>query len=162
MLEEGQKTYQELDLLHKQGVENIDPTTLSGAIRGRRNINNQLDTIFKDAKKSILISTTKEGFFRKADILKSLSKKLKNVEVKIIVPESQEVKDFAKDLKDVKIKFSNGFDSRFALVDGAELLFMVMDDSKVHESYDMGVWVKSPFFVKALENLFEINWRSLK
>ena len=155
-------TYKELELLHKQGIENIDPASLSGAIKGRKNINDQLDTLFRNAKKSILISTTKEGFMRKAEILKSLSKKLKNVNVKVIVPKSEEVKEFAKDLKNVNVKYSNGFDSRFALVDSCELLFMVMDDSKVHESYDTGIWVKSPYFVNSLENLFNLNWRSLK
>ena len=155
-------TYRELDLLHKQGIENIDPASMSGAIKGRRNINDQLDVLFKNAKKSILISTTKEGFLRKADILKSLTKKLKNVKVKIIVPESYEVKEFAKDLKNVSIRYSNEFNSRFCLVDGNDLLFMLMDDSKVHESYDTGIWVKSPYFVKSLENLFEMNWKNLK
>jgi len=158
----GSNTYKELNLLHKSGIENIDPSALSGAIKGRKNINDQLDTLFKNAKESIFISTTKEGFLRKADIIKSLSKKLKNVEVKIIAPKSEEVKEFAKDLKNVSIKYSNGFDSRFCLVDSKELLFMIMDDSKVHESYDSGIWVKSPYFVSALKNLFEINWKSLK
>ena len=156
------KTYQELELLHKQGIENIDPSTLSGAIKGRRNINDQLETLFRSAKEIILINTTEEGFLRKTDIIKSLSKKLKNVKVKIITSESDDVKELAKSLKNVSVKFSKDFNSRFALVDGKELLFMVMDDTKVHESYDMGVWVKSPYFVKSLENLFEINWRNLK
>lgn len=155
-------TFKELDLLHKQGIENIDPNTLSGAIKGRKNINNQLETLFKNAKENILINTTKEGFLRKADIIKSLSKKLKNVKVRIIVPKSEEVKEFAKGLKNVSIKYSKGFDSRFCLIDGKELLFMIMDDSKVHESYDTGIWVKSPYFVNALENLFDMNWKSLK
>ncbi len=156
------KTYQEVELLHSQGIENIDPNSLSGAIKGRKNINDQLESLFRNSKENILISTTADGFLRKGDILKSLSRKLKNIKIKIIVPESKEVKEFAKDLKNVKIKYSNKFNSRFALVDGNDLLFMVMDDKEVHESYDLGVWVKSPYFVKSLENLFEINWKSLK
>jgi HTH-type transcriptional regulator, sugar sensing transcriptional regulator len=155
-------TYKELELLHNQGIENIDPASLSGAIKGRRNINDQLETLFRNAKENILISTTKDGFLRKADIIKSLGKKLKDIKIKIIVPEDEKVKEFAKELKNVNIKYSNSFNSRFCLVDGKELLFMIMDDTKVHESYDTGVWVKSPYFVKSLENLFEINWKSLK
>jgi sugar-specific transcriptional regulator TrmB len=155
-------TYKELELLHNQGIENIDPASLSGAIKGRRNINDQIETLFRNAKENILISTTKEGFFRKADILKSLNKKLKDIKVKIIVPDNKEVKEFAKDIKNASIKYCNEFNSRFVLVDGKELLFMTMDDSKVHESYDTGIWVKSPYFVRSMGNLFEINWKNLK
>ena len=48
------ETYKELDLLHKNGIEHIDPADLSGAVKGRTNINNQLDAILKKAKKSII------------------------------------------------------------------------------------------------------------
>ena len=155
-------TYKELELLHKTGIENVDPASLSGAIKGRRNINNEIETLFRSAKESIFISTTKDGFLRKAEILKGLSRKLKDVNIKIIVPEDEKVKEYAKELKNAEIKFSNNFNSRFCLIDGSELLFMIQDDSKVHESYDTGIWVKSPYFVKSLENLFEINWKNLK
>jgi len=154
-------TYRELELLHTQGIENVDPTSFSGAIKGRRNINDQIDTLFRNAKESILISTTADGFMRKAEMLKPLMKKLKDIKVKIMVPNNDKVKEFAKDLKNVSIKYNGKIDSRFVLVDGKELLFMIMDDSKVHESYDTGIWVKSPYFVKSLENLFETNWKGL-
>ena len=94
-------------------------------------------------------------------MLKPLMKKLKDIKVKIMVPNNDKVKEFAKDLKNVSIKYNGKIDSRFVLVDGKELLFMIMDDSKVHESYDTGIWVKSPYFVKSLENLFETNWKGL-
>ena len=155
-------TYKELELLHKTGIENVDPTSLSGAIKGRRNINDQIETLFRNAKEKIMISTTKDGFLRKAEIIKSLSKKLKDINVKIIVPEDEKVKEYAKELKNVEIRFSNSINSRFCLVDGKDLLFMIQEDTKVHEAYDTGIWVKSPYFVKSLEILFEMNWRNLK
>jgi hypothetical protein len=39
---------------------------------------------------------------------------------------------------------------------------MVMDDSKVHESYDTGIWVNTPYFASAIEGLFELSWKNLK
>ena len=42
---------------------------------------------------------------------------------------------------------------RFISVDNKELLFMVSDDS-VNPAYDSGIWVKSPFFTNALQNMF--------
>ena len=52
--------------------------------------------------------------------------------------------------------------ARFCVVDGKELLFMVMDDEEVHPTYDIGVWVNSPFFATALDGLFESSWKQLK
>ncbi|MBS3156326.1 TrmB family transcriptional regulator, partial [Candidatus Woesearchaeota archaeon] len=40
----------ELDLLHKQGIEFIEPTDLSGAIRGRHNIYAHMESLIKNAE----------------------------------------------------------------------------------------------------------------
>ena len=45
----------ELDFLHKQGIEFIEPSDLSGAIRGRHNIYSHLETMVKGAEKNITI-----------------------------------------------------------------------------------------------------------
>jgi hypothetical protein len=52
--------------------------------------------------------------------------------------------------------------ARFCIVDGKELIFMVLDDSEVHPTYDVGIWVNTPFFAKALEELFELAWKIMK
>jgi hypothetical protein len=59
------------------------------------------------------------------------------------------------EIAEIKHTERNG---RFAIVDGKELLFMVLDDSGVHPTYDVGIWVNTPFFANALQNLFEIAW----
>src|SRR3989344_5629349 len=48
----------ELETLHTQGINLIDPTDLSGCLRGRHNLYNHLDMLIKDAKKSVNILTT--------------------------------------------------------------------------------------------------------
>jgi hypothetical protein len=35
--------------------------------------------------------------------------------------------------------------ARFTLVDGKEIVFMVMNDADVHPTYDVGIWVNTPF-----------------
>ncbi|MEK6835877.1 MAG: hypothetical protein AABX55_02540, partial [Nanoarchaeota archaeon] len=52
--------------------------------------------------------------------------------------------------------------ARFLLVDGKELTFMVMHDDNVHPSYDIGVWVNTPYFSGALENMFELAWKDMR
>ena len=32
----------------------------------------------------------------------------------------------------------------------------------LHPTYDIGIWVNTPFFAAALEELFELAWKSLK
>ena len=158
------ESYRELELLHKNGIEHIDASDLSGAVRGRNNINNQLDSILKKAQKSIIIMTTDKGLIRKKDLIKSAAKKLKNVKIRIAAPiKSIEAKKVADELKKIaEIKNIGSISARFCLVDGKDILFMIMDDENVHESYDTAVWVNSEFFVKAMETLFNQAWSGLK
>ena len=51
--------------------------------------------------------------------------------------------------------------ARFVLIDGKELVFMIMDDQDAHESYDVAIWVKSPFFVNAIDSLTGMSWVKL-
>lgn len=39
---------------------------------------------------------------------------------------------------------------------------MVMNDDEVHPTYDIGIWVNTPFFASALDQLFGLAWESLK
>ena len=52
--------------------------------------------------------------------------------------------------------------ARFCVVDGKEIIFMVMDDKEVHPTYDIGIWVTTPFFAGAVENLFDLAWKGMK
>jgi len=38
----------------------------------------------------------------------------------------------------------------------------VLNDSDVHPTYDVGIWVNTPFFASAIETLFEQAWKSMK
>ncbi|MFH1210235.1 MAG: helix-turn-helix domain-containing protein [archaeon] len=153
--------YTELDLLYKQGIQNVDAASLSASLKGRSNIYDQLESMLRDAKKSVIIMTTEDGLLRKSEIIKSI-KHLKNIDVKIIVPETKKAKEIAQDLKNVNVKFSDNINARFCVVDETHLLFMMTKDNDVHESYDTGIWVNTPYFASALKNLFEFNWNNIK
>src|SRR3989344_1815706 len=53
----GTDVLKELQLLHKQGIEFIEPTDLSGAIRGRHNLYTHLELMVRNAQKSVTIMT---------------------------------------------------------------------------------------------------------
>ena len=159
------ETFKELELLYKHGIEHVDPTSLSGVIKGRRNIYNHLDSILRNAKKSIIISTSNSEFIDKVNHFGDLFKKLnsKNIDIKIVVNVDEDVKKVLKQLNgDLKVRnIPKNLSSRFILVDGKDIVFMISDDKDVHEDYDIAIWASTPFFASAMENLFNSNWEKL-
>ncbi|MBT3395116.1 TrmB family transcriptional regulator [archaeon] len=146
----------ELTNLHTQGIEFVEPTDLSGSIRGRHNIYTHLETMVKKAEDSVTIVTTEKGLPRKTEALSHLFAKLakKGVSIKIAAPVSEEDIGKMKDItKHAEVKNVENLDARFVVVDGKEVLFMVTDDEAIHPSYDVGVWINAPFFAGALESL---------
>ena len=55
----------ELNTLHTQGIELIEPSDLSGSLRGRHNLYNHLELSLRNAEKSVTLMTTTQGFLRK-------------------------------------------------------------------------------------------------
>src|SRR3989344_1496142 len=150
----------DLELLYKQGVQHIDHASLSGSIRGRDNIYLHLSSLFQNAEKSIIIATSSEEFLRKLQNLKLKFKKLvsKGIKIKVILPQvTDEIKKELKEFENLfQIKVISGLNARFVVVDSKDLMFMTNDDKNVHESYDSGIWVNTPYFAKALEKMFDI------
>ncbi len=157
--------YQEIDLLYRQGIDKVEPAELSGVLKGRKNVHDHLKTIIANAENTVNIMTTEKGLLRKVDLLKSVIKKAKanGVKVKIVAP-VKELSFISKDVKEaVELRSTDEkTKARFVLVDGKELLFMLADDQDVHEAYDMGIWVKTPYFTNALNQMYELNWKGLK
>jgi sugar-specific transcriptional regulator TrmB len=154
----------ELNTLHSQGVELVEPTDLSGSLRGRHNLYNHLELTIRNAEESVVIMTTAQGLMRKVEGLKPVFEKLKKrgVKIRVAAPITKENSEAAKDLSTVAEVRHTDAKARFVIVDGEELIFMIMDDEQVHPTYDIGIWVNTPFFAKALENLFDTAWKSLK
>jgi len=154
----------ELDTLHTQGVELVEPTDLSGSLRGRHNLYNHLELTIRGAEESVTIMTTSQGFLRKVEGFKPLFEQLKKrgVKIRIAAPLNKETKEVAKDLEGIAEVKHTETKARFVIVDGKEIIFMVLDDVEVHPTYDIGIWVNTPFFASALESLFELSWKEMK
>ncbi|MBN2112079.1 hypothetical protein JW707_03185 [Candidatus Woesearchaeota archaeon] len=155
---------QELNLLHSQGVELVEPADLTGAIKGRNNLYNHIDAMIKNAEKKVHLLTTEEGLMRKADVLKSALQKAKSkgVEVKIAAPLTKKSAAAVKKIGSLaQIRSVDDVTARFCVVDGKEITFMLLDDKEIHPSYDVGVWVNTKFFARALEGIFESLWANM-
>ncbi len=160
----GTDVIEELNTLHTQGVELVEPSDLSGSLKGRHNLYNHLELTIRNAEESVTLMTTAQGLLRKIEGFLPTFEKLKKrgVKIRIAAPITKENEHVVKELKGIaEIKHSDT-KARFCIVDKKEIIFMVMDDEEVHPTYDVGIWVNTPFFSAALEELFELAWKSLK
>jgi HTH-type transcriptional regulator, sugar sensing transcriptional regulator len=146
----------ELDLLHSKGIELVEPTDMAGSFRGRSSVYDQIEMMLKAAEESVIIMTTELGLGNKVDEFKKLFAKLheRGVDIKILVPKTEATQRIAKEIADfADVRYSN-VTARFVIVDNKEIVFMLLDDSQVHPSYEVGVWVNTPFFTTALAQMF--------
>ncbi len=161
----GEDVLKELADLYTKGVKYVEPSDLSGSLRGRQNIYNHMDMLIREAEKSVAIATTSEGLNRKFESLMPSFEKVKKrgVRVRIAVPITSENVKIARELAKVaEVRDAKELKARFVVVDSEQLMFMLLDDEKIHPSYDVGVWLNTEFFAKALEQLFDVAWKNFK
>ena len=161
----GDEVLQELNTLFTTGVKFIEPTDLSGSLRGRQNMYNHLDMMVRDAEKTITIVTTKEGLNRKLEaLMPSLEKcKKRGVKIRIAGPVDKDNIKIAKELSKVaEVRNMQGMKARFVIIDSNQLMFMLLDDEKFHPNYDIGIWINTEFFASAMEQMFELAWKDMK
>lgn len=157
--------FKELDQLYTKGVDVIDPTELSGALKERQNVYSTMNTMINSAEKTVVIMTSAKGLMRKADALKrSLDKaKQRGVKVHIAAPLTKETQKAVELLsKFAEVRHVDEVKARFCLVDSRQLVFHLLDDEKAVPAYDVGIWVTTPFFASAVESMFDKVWQNKK
>ncbi|MGM5483499.1 MAG: TrmB family transcriptional regulator [Nanobdellota archaeon] len=152
----------ELSLLHNQGIDTVEPSEYTGSMKGRDSIYNQLEEMFKSAEESITIVTTEEGFKRKISYFDDILKKANKRGIDIRIATNKVDEEMLDEIDFAEIREIKNINSRFIIVDKKEILFMLMNDNEVHSSYDTGIWINSPFFSSAIEDLLEIAWKEMK
>ncbi len=158
----GDEVLIELSSLFENGVKFVEPSDLSGSLRGRQNMYNHLDMMFRAAENTITLVTTEEGLNRKIEaLLPSLEKaKKRGVSIRIAAPITNNNIKVARDLSKVAdVRSIEGLKARFTIVDSEQLMFMLLDDSTVHPNYDVAVWISTEFFAQAMEQMFELAWK---
>ena len=161
----GDEVLEELSTLFTKGVKFVEPSELSGSLKGRQNLYNHLDMMVRDAEKTITIITTAEGLNRKLEaLMPSLEKcKKRGVTIRIAAPIDKNNLKVAKDLSKVaEVRNLTKIKARFVIIDSNQIMFMLLDDEKFHSNYDVGVWINTSFFALALEQMFELAWKEMK
>ncbi len=144
--------FKELELLHKTGIQHVDISSISKSIIGRANINRQIKEMLSKSKSTVIVVATQDHVERNIKLLKSLNPIFikKGVKVKFYSPHNKAIN---KKLQNVEhIEYNSN--SVFITVDDREMLFIV-SSSNIAPDYEVAVWIDSPFFVNAINALFE-------
>lgn len=159
----------ELNEIHSQGLKLVLPEDMTGSLKGKYSVSQQLTSMFKEASKKINIVTTPEGlndlFSTHFNDLKRASEK--GVKIQIATSGTEKCADAIKafggiaevrnlDQKEVPVA------GRFAVADGKELVFS-LTDQKVHDTQHMAFWSRSEHAAgSVMEPLFKVVWNSSK
>jgi len=152
------REYSELRDLYNTGIEPVRHNNVSGAIKGKSNIFNHLKELMDSAKKEVIICTSTNEINDKSRVFSSLLSNLnkKKINVKIALSgEDSEIKRINNKFKVNARKLD--VNSRFYIVDKEQILFMLSQNAQKDDD-DLGVWIKSGFFVNSMSFLFEKSW----
>jgi len=150
--------------IHTKGISLVEPSELTGLLKGRNNIYNHLQSMIKNAKKSVMIISTEEGIVRKGILLKNTLKKVteNGIDVKIITQFSKNNKKIISTISDyAQIRNCSDITARICVVDGKQAVVMMLDD-QTHPNFDFGVWSNSEFFAKSIQSIFNQLWKNTK
>jgi sugar-specific transcriptional regulator TrmB len=160
----------ELNNLHEQGLKLVSLEEMTGALKGKYSVLQQMDSMFRNASSSINILTTPAGlndiFENHISLLKKLNEK--GVKIKIATRTNKSTNDAIKALSgiaDIRSITSDELplSGRFYLVDGQQMMMGLSDPELVHSSQDMMFWTKSEHATKnMIEPLFDLVWKKGK
>jgi len=150
---------EELENIHKEGLNTIQPHDLSGTIKGQEKIDRQLKLLFENADKEIRIVATEKGMKNLYEKHYKTLKKARGrgVSIKIAGPINEDIKDEFS--KIAEIRHTNSPRGRVIIVDDKHIVTSLADDS-VHDTQDVVFWAQSPHAVKHLgETVFNQFWK---
>lgn len=147
--------------IHKTGSQLVEDHEKAGLLRSRRGISHHIDSILRNAKANLdIIATPSELKYLVDHHIENM--KLANdkgVDIRVLGPFTDDEKEALKAVgKHATIKKTDKVDARIILRDGEEMIFSLFPHEEVHHLYDNAVWVHSPYFVKAMSQMFENVW----
>ena len=159
----------ELERVHKENIKTVRPEDLTGALKGRYAMLQQLETMMKNAKKSIKLMTTEGGLTELVENHSNVLKKASDagVKIQIAAPITKNATEHAKTLSKYaqvrNVESSQGIAGRLCVVDGEEFVIGLTDDEKVHPTQDVALWTQSPHATaNVFEPIFEHVWQNAK
>lgn len=161
------RSLNELISLYKNGIKTTDPSEFTGAIKGRRAMHQQLETLLRKAENSVSLLTSGEGLMELYEnqnkLLRDAAKR--GVNIRIAAPITKETRSILKDLGSFasvrNIDRLKDLRGRIAIVDGKEIIMALTDEKNTHPTQDLHLWSRSKHVAgDVLEPLFEMIWKS--
>lgn len=162
----------ELERIFKDNIKTMQPEDLAGALKGRYAMLQQMETMFKKAKKTVKLVTTEQGLLELSENHSNVLKKTaeSGVKIHIAAPITKNTAEVAKELsKYAQIKNIEGIENvekflgRLCIVDGEEFVLGLTDDSKIHPTQDVAFWTQSNHATaNVFEPMFNVVWNNAK
>lgn len=157
----------ELENIHKQGLDLVSPEDITGSLKGKYSVIQQMDSMFKNATDSINIVTTPAGlndlFENHLSMLKNL--KQKGVKIKIASRIDNSCTDAINALSGVAeirkiIDEKLPIFGKFYVVDNQQAMIS-LSNPELNETQHMMFWTKSEHTSKDLLNpIFHLVWEN--
>jgi len=155
----GSKILQELAALHRSGGKVTDAEDVTGAVRGKHNIINHFNSLFRNAQKSIHMITTEPSIsFDVEQFSSALAKaRQRGITVQMIIPETKHTNTIAKNIQHAaEIKSFKDSLGRFCIIDEKSMNFYV-DET---EQAEFCVWINTPFVARSFATIFNKLWNT--
>ena len=146
---------EQLNSLYERGINNYNPLELSSALKGRKNIYNQIESMIKNAQSSVKIITNEHELITKLNALKNVIKKAyeRGVQIEILAP-IKEGEEVIEELRPyVRFRNVSSAPARYCVVDDKEAL-LILTNSTINPEYDIGIWLNSEAVGKLLSRYF--------
>jgi len=155
----------EMTTLHNRGVKLVEPSEITGSVRGRHSVFHHLGAMFRNAGKNIDIITTAQGLedlhINHFDTLKTA--KENGVSIRIVAHHKNESTEALKGLAEIAdVKKLQNPAGRVCVIDNKQSLVGLTEDTE-HQSQDLALWTKSEHASSGiLGNYFSFLWDSVK
>jgi len=165
-------TIKELEKLHRDNIKMVQPEDLTGALKGRYAMMQQVESMLKRAKKSIKLITTDAGMLElmenHAHLLKRAAES--GVKIQIAAPINEKTSEHAKELTKYaqlrnveEVERIEKITGRLFLIDGSEFVLSLTDDPNTHPTQDVSLWTQSEHAASNIIGpMFELVWHNSK
>lgn len=162
----------ELERLHRDNIKTMQPEELTGALKGRYAMMQQVESMLKRAKKSIKFITTDIGMLELMENHSHLLKKAADsgVKIQMAVPINEKTSEHAKELakfaqlRNIEdVEHIEKLGGRLCLIDSNEFVLGLTDDLKTHPTQDVSLWTQSEHAASdVIGPMFELVWHNSK
>jgi sugar-specific transcriptional regulator TrmB len=159
------KVMDEMKSLFSHGITLIQPSEITGSIKGRHSIHQQISLMIKNAKSHINIVTTPAGL---NELMQHHYETLRlakesGVKIRIAVPQDKTTIEATEAFKSLaEVRNLDAPQGRMMSSDSKETFFALTDDTSTHHTQDTAFWTSSEHAVKnVMEPFFDRLWSDL-